>query len=114
MSRCIISMMFWVPTANLPDSSLVPYNTTLGTGVHYGYARVLLSSDSKDAPLVLSGKEASPKYDSGSNEDDQVWPMVMSIGWNPFYNNTTRTAVSCRFFNSGSLVEVKPCDVDSM
>ena len=28
------------------------------------------------------------------NEHDKVHPMVMSIGWNPFYNNDTRTAVS--------------------
>lgn len=27
-------------------------------------------------------------------EDAFVFPMVMSVGWNPFYNNTTKTAVS--------------------
>ena len=26
-------------------------------------------------------------------EREKVHPMVMSIGWNPFYNNETRTAV---------------------
>lgn len=26
-------------------------------------------------------------------QDARVFPMVMSVGWNPFYNNTTKTAV---------------------
>jgi hypothetical protein len=56
------------PTANLPDSSIE--GVPLETGVHFGFARVLCTG-----------------------EHDAVFPMVMSIGWNPFYNNDTRTAV---------------------
>ncbi|GAA5869253.1 hypothetical protein JCM3774_004185 [Rhodotorula dairenensis] len=56
------------PTANLPDSSI--QDVPLDTGVHFGFARVVASSAQHDA----------------------VYPMVMSIGWNPFYNNDTRTA----------------------
>ena len=41
--------------------------------MHYGYARVLLDDDSKAATVL---------------------PMVMSIGWNPYYKNEKRTAVS--------------------
>lgn len=56
------------PTANLPDSSI--QGVPVETGVHFGYARVL-----------------------GCGGHAEVYPMVMSIGWNPFYNNDTRTAV---------------------
>lgn len=65
-------------TANLPDTSIVDYATTLSTGVHYGWARVL-----NPAPAG-----------SAAAAHDEVFPMVMSIGWNPFYENTRRTAVS--------------------
>lgn len=61
------------PTANLPDSSIE--GVPLETGVHFGFARVL-------------GEEG---------KHDAVFPMVMSIGWNPFYNNDTRTAVRARW-----------------
>lgn len=56
--------------ANLPDEAIAPYADTLETGVYYGYARVL-----------VDGKEGT------------VLPMVMSIGWNPYYKNEKRTAV---------------------
>ncbi|KAL8279154.1 hypothetical protein RQP46_008410 [Phenoliferia psychrophenolica] len=59
------------PTANLPDTSIAPYSEALSTGVHYGWARVV---------------------DPASTSHDDVYPMVMSIGWNPFYENTHRTA----------------------
>ncbi|GAA5828353.1 hypothetical protein JCM5353_004803 [Sporobolomyces roseus] len=66
------------PTANLPDSTISPYFDTLQTGVYFGWARVLQDSE-------------KTRVDQG-DERDKVWPMVMSIGWNPFYNNDTRTA----------------------
>ncbi|GAA5939149.1 riboflavin kinase [Sporobolomyces koalae] len=65
------------PTANLPDSAISPYFDTLETGVYFGFARVLEPA-------------SSPR--SSTDEHDRVHPMVMSIGWNPFYNNDTRTA----------------------
>lgn len=65
--------------ANLPDSTISPYFETLQTGVYFGWARVLQDSE-------------KTRVDQG-DERDKVWPMVMSIGWNPFYNNDTRTAV---------------------
>lgn len=60
------------PTANLPDEAIEPHQDVLQTGVHYGYARVLLGEDAGSA--------------------DEVLPMVMSIGWNPYYKNEKRTA----------------------
>jgi riboflavin kinase len=48
------------------------------TGVYYGYAQVLPPADGK-AQL--------------SSAVSQVLPMVMSLGWNPFYKNERMTAV---------------------
>ncbi|BGP42781.1 riboflavin kinase [Rhodotorula kratochvilovae] len=76
------------PTANLPDSSIAPYASTLLTGVYFGWARVLdPASADRDATTSAFGSSSSAR-----GEHDQVHPMVMSIGWNPFYNNSTRTA----------------------
>ncbi|KAK4047188.1 riboflavin kinase [Microbotryomycetes sp. JL221] len=70
------------PTANLPDSSIVPYATTLSTGVYFGFARV---SD----PNETQNESAFPTM---TGQHDDVYPMVMSIGFNPYYKNEKRTA----------------------
>ena len=62
-------------TANLPEDEVERFADSLETGVHYGYAR------------VQSGPEESESASSA------VLPMVMSIGWNPYYKNEKRTAV---------------------
>ncbi|KII95878.1 hypothetical protein PLICRDRAFT_34828 [Plicaturopsis crispa FD-325 SS-3] len=64
------------PTANLPDESL-PQINSVETGVYYGYAQVYPSKDGN-----------STLFD----EDVKVLPMVMSLGWNPFYKNERMTA----------------------
>ncbi|KAG9081214.1 riboflavin kinase [Ceratobasidium sp. 392] len=61
-------------TANLPDESLDPMTSVAKPGIYYGYARVHL-----EGPDVLE-------------EDKKVWPMVMSMGWNPYYKNEKLTA----------------------
>ncbi|KAH9978017.1 riboflavin kinase, partial [Lactifluus volemus] len=58
------------PTANLPDESIVPMSNVCKPGVYFGYAQV----------YGLSGQEG------------KVHPMVMSLGWNPFYKNERLTA----------------------
>ncbi|GAA5912056.1 riboflavin kinase [Sporobolomyces salmoneus] len=75
------------PTANLPDSSINPYYDTLSTGVYFGFARVLESETA-----TRESKKSAFNGGGEKGEDDKVHPMVMSIGWNPFYNNDTRTA----------------------
>jgi riboflavin kinase len=47
------------------------------TGVYYGYAKIF----------------PRPGSDLSSNSDSEVFPMVMSLGWNPFYKNERLTAV---------------------
>ncbi|KAG6331033.1 hypothetical protein ID866_8054 [Astraeus odoratus] len=65
------------PTANLPDESLPHMVATVEPGVYFGYAQV----------LPAKGLESKLRP-----EDEQVWPMVMSLGWNPFYHNERMTA----------------------
>ncbi|KAL4075760.1 hypothetical protein V8B97DRAFT_1926444 [Scleroderma yunnanense] len=65
------------PTANLPEESLPDMVATVEPGVYYGYAQV--------PPGQGNETKLRP-------EDHQVWPMVMSLGWNPFYKNERMTA----------------------
>jgi hypothetical protein len=57
------------PSANLPDESLPAMSNVTEPGVYFGYAQVAGSADSS------------------------VYPMVMSLGRNPFYKNERTTAV---------------------
>ncbi|ORY72373.1 riboflavin kinase [Neocallimastix californiae] len=55
-----------VPTANLPQDVADSASSVLETGVYYGWARAC--------------------------HNDNVYPMVMSYGWNPYYKNEKRSA----------------------
>ena len=96
------------PTANLP-SSVLRSNSELNsapTGVYFGYARILSESEGgrgeeyedkeqKDkAAASTADKVDTGKHGALKEEDFKVYPMVMSLGWNPFYANKTKTAVS--------------------
>ena len=59
--------------ANLPDESITPMASICKPGVYFGYAQVYGLSE----------------------QEGKVHPMVMSLGWNPFYKNERLTAV-CR------------------
>lgn len=63
--------------ANLPDDSIKPISNIASTGVYYGYAQILPPNGEHS----LSGSDLA------------VLPMVMSLGWNPFYKNEQLTAV---------------------
>lgn len=57
-----------IPTANIPIEGLsVGGCADVESGVYYGYASLKLK------------------------EQPEVFPMVMSIGWNPFYKNEVRS-----------------------
>jgi riboflavin kinase len=61
-----------IPTANIPISGLsVGGHSDVASGVYYGWA----------------GLSPSP----ATSNKSAVFPMVMSIGWNPFYKNTVRS-----------------------
>jgi FAD synthase len=55
-----------IPTANLSMDNLGDAGQSLQTGIYYGWAR-------------LNG---------------EVYSTVVSVGWNPFYQNTTKTGIS--------------------
>ncbi|KAM4062964.1 riboflavin kinase domain-containing protein [Hirsutella rhossiliensis] len=68
-----------IPTANLPvDASLTSWIADTPSGVYFGYASLALPADHPDRPADDAGFA--------------LFPMVMSIGYNPFYKNTVRSA----------------------
>ncbi|CAO3661935.1 unnamed protein product [Umbelopsis vinacea] len=56
-----------IPTANLSNDALDTLCSAFDTGVYYGWT------------CIEADKSA-------------VYPMVMSLGWNPYYNNEKRSA----------------------
>lgn len=78
-----------IPTANVPVTEKL---NKLPQGVYYGYARLIpTSEDAKEE----EGDASDRKFNYGSNlttEEKNVLPMVMSIGWNPFYKNEQKAA----------------------
>ncbi|KAI7848027.1 hypothetical protein BDC45DRAFT_471754 [Circinella umbellata] len=56
-----------IPTANLSEEALEAMCTEFTTGVYYGWVQI--------------GEKGS-----------EVYPMVMSLGWNPYYKNEKRSA----------------------
>lgn len=94
-----------IPTANIPLSGLsVGGHEDLESGVYYGWAGLSHSQaveqqqSSGMSQYKLMTAEVFDKLSSTlSNAATQtrpqaaVYPMVMSIGWNPFYKNTVRS-----------------------
>lgn len=80
-----------IPTANVPvDDSL----DDLSTGVYFGWCK-LSTINSKQTVINSSDSGKPVEFNYGSEltpEDLLVLPMVMSIGWNPFYNNKKKAA----------------------
>ncbi|EPS43755.1 hypothetical protein H072_2272 [Dactylellina haptotyla CBS 200.50] len=60
-----------IPTANIPTEGLP---TFIESGIYYGWAG-------------LKTKDCGSSSDKG----DGIFPMVMSVGWNPFYKNEVRS-----------------------
>jgi len=67
-----------IPTANLPvDEKVTPWIADIKSGVYFGWASLALPAEH---PQAAGGGKFS------------LFPMVMSIGYNPFYKNTVRSA----------------------
>ncbi|KAI9761540.1 MAG: hypothetical protein M4579_000931 [Chaenotheca gracillima] len=61
-----------IPTANIPVAGLsVGGHEDVESGVYFGWAGLV--------------------HDKSGGRTADVYPMVMSIGWNPFYKNTVRS-----------------------
>ncbi|EQL04009.1 Riboflavin kinase [Ophiocordyceps sinensis CO18] len=70
-----------IPTANLPvDAALTPWIADTPSGVYFGYASLALPADHPARPADVAPSGFA------------LFPMVMSIGYNPFYKNTVRSA----------------------
>ncbi|KAK4219992.1 putative riboflavin kinase [Rhypophila decipiens] len=72
-----------IPTANLPvdenaSSTGISWITDIPSGVYFGWASLALPP-------------SHPDFFSPENKW-QIYPMVMSIGYNPFYKNKVRSA----------------------
>ncbi|EJT80867.1 riboflavin kinase [Gaeumannomyces tritici R3-111a-1] len=78
-----------IPTANLPvDEAVTPWIADIKSGVYFGWASLDLPASHPQASSS-SSSSSSPHSGGGSFS---VFPMVMSIGYNPFYKNTVRSA----------------------
>ncbi|KAJ6515012.1 riboflavin kinase [Mycena vitilis] len=71
-----------IPTANLPVDD-TPWIAEIKPGVYFGWASLRLPPSHPDK---------STSTDSEARSGFSVYPMVMSIGSNTFYNNTVLTA----------------------
>lgn len=82
-----------IPTANVPINDLPSIIQTLDTGVYFGWCRL------KPMPGSEPKSEQRPdgrqvNYNNGtslSDTDLTVLPVVLSLGWNPFYQNKNKT-----------------------
>jgi riboflavin kinase len=84
-----------IPTANIPVDG-VNWIEEARSGVYFGWAGIQLSPDHPDRsspstnPPSATSSTSLPA--SKAAEGYRVYPMVMSIGYNPFYKNTVRSA----------------------
>ncbi|KAL8924460.1 MAG: hypothetical protein Q9172_002670 [Xanthocarpia lactea] len=70
-----------IPTANIPLAGLsVGGHEEVESGVYFGWAGVDVDDQGR-----------RQKSGGGEGKVGGVWPMVMSIGWNPFYKNSVRS-----------------------
>lgn len=90
-----------IPTANLPvDEAMTPWISDMASGVYFGYASLALPSEHPDAPSSASSnaapqsgtEDALLSAKAPANPPFHIFPMVMSIGYNPFYKNEVRSA----------------------
>lgn len=90
-----------IPTANIPLAGLsVGGHQEVESGVYYGWAGV--DVDAEGLRVTEGGKEGG---------GGGVWPMVMSIGWNPFYKNTVRSVVGAVYHSFPFVLLSLPCKI---
>ncbi|ROW08452.1 hypothetical protein VMCG_03166 [Cytospora schulzeri] len=82
-----INTQLGIPTANLPvDATVNPWISDAKSGVYFGWASLELPAEHPNyqKAVIGGGGDGEGKF--------AIFPMVMSIGYNPFYNNTVRSA----------------------
>ncbi|KAF9978929.1 riboflavin kinase [Actinomortierella ambigua] len=71
--------------ANLPEDAIAEQEKHMDTGIYYGWAQVVVNCSGS----CHGGDESSL---TKADEIFTVYPMVMSLGWNPFYKNEKKSA----------------------
>ncbi|KAI1741734.1 hypothetical protein F4680DRAFT_58906 [Xylaria scruposa] len=80
-----------IPTANLPvDAALTPWIADARSGVYFGWASLALPAAHPDSTSTTTTNHTPDA--SNPATQFQIYPMVMSIGYNPFYKNSVRSA----------------------
>ncbi|CAR23503.1 riboflavin kinase [Lachancea thermotolerans CBS 6340] len=82
-----------VPTANVLFEQVPKVVESLPLGVFFGFARLVQAKKGSKRTLRRpDGSHVDFNFgQSLSDEEMQVWPVVLSIGLNPFYQNDTKT-----------------------
>ncbi|KAG0231855.1 riboflavin kinase [Actinomortierella wolfii] len=70
---------------NLPEEAIAEQEKEMDTGIYYGWAQVVVNCSGSSQ----GGDESSL---TKTDEIFTVYPMVMSLGWNPFYKNEKKSA----------------------
>lgn len=81
-----------IPTANIPVS---PELNLLAPGIYFGYSKLIVNDKEPEVKVKQRADGQQVEFNHGKylkNEETGVLPMVMSIGYNPFYNNDSKTA----------------------
>lgn len=80
-----------IPTANIHVTEELQ---SLDVGIYFGFARLATKDDlSPEIKPTFNNRRILFTYGQGlSSADLQVFPMVMSIGYNPFYQNEEKAA----------------------
>ncbi|EGW34295.1 riboflavin kinase [Spathaspora passalidarum NRRL Y-27907] len=84
-----------IPTANIPIRKEISH---LPTGIYFGYAKLIPLTGEKDVTKSRAtryGHHEQILFNHGnklSEEDLEVLPVVMSLGWNPFFHNEEKAA----------------------
>ncbi|QEU59695.1 Fmn1 [Kluyveromyces lactis] len=82
-----------IPTANVPIDDLPKIVEQLDTGVYFGWCKVRMAKD-RDTKVEQRPDGREVQYNNGSSLNDEdlaVLPVVLSVGWNPFYQNKNKT-----------------------
>ncbi|KIW01381.1 uncharacterized protein PV09_07149 [Verruconis gallopava] len=100
-----------IPTANIPLEGVSIAGKELDSGIYFGWAGLDLPPSDATTSSTSSEPDATPssqgasiskrisqaashiasKVNGTSHLRGQVYPMVMSVGWNPYYKNTVRS-----------------------
>ncbi|KAF8937056.1 putative riboflavin kinase [Dissophora ornata] len=93
-----------IPTANLPEDAMETQEQHMVTGIYYGWAQVVVKNK-PDCTSTTTDKSTEEATETETVESDSsstsslathcpatVYPMVMSLGWNPFYKNEKKSA----------------------